>query len=317
MHACDPTRYATAQQKMSRAAHPKETATLIQLLCAAGSATAPAGSLQLVAASATVGRPLRRQLASLSGRPSFEVVQPSEADAPPRGVLADAAGDAASPDAAAGGRAGGRAGGAARAVGLPANLAVRVVTSEADNVLTALHAELAALPHAQAIVFVPWGRGVRTELRLLRQCGLPLAAPLADALGAGNLTAPRADTAAAAAAETGAEAEQGARVLVAAPSAARGLDVHGVDLVVVMGVPPSADHFLHLAGRTARYGAPGTVLLLATPEERASRLPALGSQLGLDLAADVRHSHTAERNEEWASQWAVHQKIVDGSGATA
>ena len=80
--------------------------------------------------------------------------------------------------------------------------------------------------------------------------------------------------------------------------AARGLDVHGVDLVVVMGVPPSADHFLHLAGRTARYGAPGTVLLLATPEERASRLPALGSQLGLDLAADVRHSHTAERNEE-------------------
>ena len=93
--------------------------------------------------------------------------------------------------------------------------------------------------------------------------------------------------------------------------------MHGVDLVVVMGVPPSADHFLHLAGRTARYGAPGTVLLLATPEERASRLPALGSQLGLDLAADVRHSHTAERNEEWASQWAVHQKIVDGSGATA
>ena len=33
------------------------------------------------------------------------------------------------------------------------------------------------------------------------------------------------------------------------------------------------------------------MLLLATPEERASRLPALGSQLGLDLAADERHSH--------------------------
>ena len=107
---------------------------------------------------------------------------------------------------------------------------------------------------------------MRTELRLLRQCGLPLAAPLADALGAGNLTAPRADALGAAPAaveaeaEAKAEAEQGARVLVAAPSAARGLDVHGVDLVVVMGVPPSADHFLHLAGRTARYGAPGTVL---------------------------------------------------------
>ena len=272
---------------MSRAAHPKEAATLIQLLCAAGATAASPGDLQIVAASATVGRPLRRQLASLSGRPSFEVVQPTAADAPPREAHA----------AAAGGRAGGAggAGGGARAVGLPANLAVRVVTSDADNVLAALHAELAAVPHAQAIVFVPWGRGVRTELRLLRQCGLPLAAPLADALGAGNLTAPRADALGAAPAavqaEAEAEAEQGARVLVAAPSAARGLDVHGVDLVVVMGVPPSADHFLHLAGRTARYGAPGTVLLLATPEERASRLPALGSQLGLDLAADVRHSH--------------------------
>lgn len=67
------SKYATAQQKMSRAAHPKEAATLLQLLCAA---RGPA--LQLVAASATVGRPLRRQLSSLSGRPSFEVIRPSE-----------------------------------------------------------------------------------------------------------------------------------------------------------------------------------------------------------------------------------------------
>ena len=80
------------------------------------------------------------------------MVQPTAADAPPRGAAASPAAPPA-------------AGGGARAVGLPANLAVRVVTSEADNVLAALHAELAAVPHAQAIVFVPWGRGVRTELR--------------------------------------------------------------------------------------------------------------------------------------------------------
>lgn len=59
------------------------------------------------------------------------------------------------------------------------------------------------------------------------------------------------------------------------------------------------------------------MLLLATPEERASRLPALGSQLGLDLAADERHSHRAGRNEEWATQWAVHQKIVDPTSRAA
>ena len=46
-----------------------------------------------------------------------------------------------------------------------------------------------------------------------------------------------------------------------------------------MGVPPSADHLLHLAGRTARYGAPGTVLLLATPEVGVG----VGLGLGLGL----------------------------------
>ena len=49
------SKYATMQQKLSRAAHPKEAATLLQLLSAARGP-----SLQLVAASATVGRPLRR-----------------------------------------------------------------------------------------------------------------------------------------------------------------------------------------------------------------------------------------------------------------
>ena len=158
---------------------------------------------------------------------------------------------------------------------------------------------------------MPWGRGVRTELRLLRQCGLPLASPLADALGAGSLTAPRAAAAAAASPAPRPDGyfEEGARTLVAAPSAARGLYVHGIDLVVVMGVPPSADHFLHLAGRTARYGAPGTVVLLTTQEERKARLPALGSQLGIELFAGARH--LSERNEDWATQWAVHQKIVN------
>ena len=97
---------------------------------------------------------------------------------------------------------------------------------------------------------------------------------------------------------------------MAAPSAARGLDVHNLELVVVMGVPPSADHFLHLAGRTARNGAKGTVVLLTTPEESRAKLPALGAQLGLDFGADERH--VQPRNEEWARQWAVHQKIVNG-----
>ena len=59
------SKYATAQQKISRAAHPKEAATLLQLLCATTASTTPSpAELQIVAASATVGRPLRRHLAS-------------------------------------------------------------------------------------------------------------------------------------------------------------------------------------------------------------------------------------------------------------
>jgi hypothetical protein len=52
------SKYATAQQKISRAAHPKEAATLLQLL---SPTTASHAELQIVAASATVGRPLRRR----------------------------------------------------------------------------------------------------------------------------------------------------------------------------------------------------------------------------------------------------------------
>jgi len=306
------SKYATVQQKLSRAAHPKEAATLLSLLCAERG-----DALQVAAASATVGRPLRRQLASLSGRPSFEVVRGGQEVVRGEDPGHAAAMAAATVESRGGGGGGGGGGGAVRAVGLPAQLDVRVVTSDADNVLAAVHEAIASagLPRTSSpLLFVPWGRGVRTELRLLRQCGLPHAAPLADHLGDAALTAPRGDGAGAGDARVppaGEEEGEGERapLLVAAPSAARGLDVHNLELVVVMGVPPSADHFLHLAGRTARNGARGTVVLVTTPEE-SRKLPALGAQLGLDFGADERH--VQPRNEEWARQWAVHQKIVNG-----
>ena len=98
------------------------------------------------------------------------------------------------------------------------------------------------------------------------------------------------------------------RLLVATPSGARGLDLHGLGLVVIVGVPKTADEFVHLAGRTARNGARGRVLVLASPQEADSRLPSLGSQLGVDFTVDRRHVEAFD--EKWAEMWRVHEKIV-------
>ena len=84
-----------------------------------------------------------------------------------------------------------------------------------------------------------------------------------------------------------------------------GSRVPGVDLVLIVGVPPSADHFLHLAGRTARNGAAGRAVVVGTPDD-GRKLAALGPQLDIDLAAQT--SHLAERDERLADTWRVHSK---------
>ena len=61
-------------------------------------------------------------------------------------------------------------------------------------------------------------------------------------------------------------------VLVATDVAARGIHVDDVSLVLHVDPPNDPKDYLHRSGRTARAGASGTVVLLATPaEERAAR----------------------------------------------
>jgi ATP-dependent RNA helicase RhlE len=60
------------------------------------------------------------------------------------------------------------------------------------------------------------------------------------------------------------------RVLVATDVAARGLDVEGVTHVVNFDVPPVAVDYLHRIGRTARAGATGDAMTLASREEHAA-----------------------------------------------
>jgi superfamily II DNA/RNA helicase len=72
-------------------------------------------------------------------------------------------------------------------------------------------------------------------------------------------------------------------VLVATDIAARGIHVDDIGLVVHVDPPAEHKAFLHRSGRTARAGADGTVVTLATPEQRAD-VHAIARKAGIRAA---------------------------------
>jgi len=58
------------------------------------------------------------------------------------------------------------------------------------------------------------------------------------------------------------------RVLVATDIASRGIDVTGIELVLNFDMPTQTEDYVHRIGRTARAGASGHAISLATPEQR-------------------------------------------------
>jgi superfamily II DNA/RNA helicase len=78
-----------------------------------------------------------------------------------------------------------------------------------------------------------------------------------------------------------------AQVLVATDIAARGLHIDDVELVVHADPPLEHKTYLHRSGRTARAGAGGTVVTLATEEQR-DEVAKLGRKAGV-VPAVTRH----------------------------
>ena len=70
-------------------------------------------------------------------------------------------------------------------------------------------------------------------------------------------------------------------ILIATDVAARGLDVHNIRCVIQYQLPPSADTYIHRAGRTARASADGLCISFVVPNE-SGRFAALHRALGSD-----------------------------------
>ena len=129
--------------------------------------------------------------------------------------------------------------------------------------------------HGRSLLFTRTRHGAKKLARQLSAAGIPageLHSNLSQAARARNLAA---------------FADGSRRVLVATDIAARGIHVDGIALVVHVDPPAEHKAYLHRSGRTARAGADGIVVTLATPEQHGG-VRALARKAGVEpLTATV------------------------------
>lgn len=258
----------------------------------------PLPKLQLICASATVGRTLRRQLQALLGAPSIEkaaeLVAPSERQAKriqtrraalmpstlshryhlvESAALAvvstpciDASADAV--DAAASVPANGPADGSYHA---------SACTNGTTSVVTPLLTAMQALPPGPAIVFA--GRiGVDVVGSSLAACGMAQVRTLQDAHAQPFScdVPPSPDTLEALGVDAGWD---GVNIYVGSERWGRGIDLD-VDYVFLLAPPTSSAAYAHLSGRTGRCGREGTAITILS-HEQAPRLVGFADALGI------------------------------------
>ncbi len=76
------------------------------------------------------------------------------------------------------------------------------------------------------------------------------------------------------------------RYLISTNLSARGIDVHGLDLVIHASFPQTVEDYIHRTGRTGRNGAIGKSILLMKPVEKEARL-LLEEELGFSFVEQV------------------------------
>ncbi len=72
------------------------------------------------------------------------------------------------------------------------------------------------------------------------------------------------------------------RLMLSTSLGARGIDIEGCSHVYILGAPPSAEDYLHAAGRCGRMGRPGFVTTLCPPDQMFV-MRRVGNALGIDF----------------------------------
>ena len=232
----------------------------------------PLDRLQVVCASATVGRTLRRQLMDLLQTPSLDKTA----------VLITAEGDVRT----------GKDVEKRKASLLPDTLRHRyrllpdIDKSSPDSGLAesvaALHETMRSLdPPAPALVF-PGKLGVEAVRNALAECGLNCVLGLKDVHQSK---------------EGATKTWEDTQIFVIDNQFGRGLDVLGVRYVFLLSPPSSAAGYTHLSGRTGRNGKEGTAITFTRPRE-AHKLVAIADAVGLSFEdIDLAGESIADSNQ--------------------
>ena len=236
--------------------------------------------IQIICASATVGRTLRRQLMQLTGAASMDKAA----------TLVTASGDVRTKKDAQ----------KRKSSLIPSTLkhCYRLLLAEdktegGDTKTSTTHAStldslwttLQSIPPAPTLVF-PGRVGVDPVVKALTDHGCQDV----RTLSAESLKAPPSSKVIDNWKETS--------VYVVNDKFGRGLDLSGVEYVVLLSPPSSAAGYTHLAGRTGRNGQSGTAITLVRPKE-APKLLSIAQALGLDFTSteDIGSSGSSEEEK--------------------
>ena len=275
------------------------SATANPLVPRAAQASLANTRVHMVAASATVSRGLLMQLRALFSRTAVPAVVGASGR-----VHREPSGRALG-EATAGGRRGGglpgsqiRRGSGQRGVagvGLPRTITHRVLSLSAqDDPAAATCAALKSLQPQAALVVLPDEASVAAWADSLRSAGASNVELLHEAMGftrrSGDGARKRRSTLAECLKATqdvrrGIKRDPGAdqsRVLVTTERSVRGIDLPGLDCVILMYVPLTSDTYVHMAGRTGRSTTEGTALSII-PADETKRLGLFSSQLAVSI----------------------------------
>lgn len=259
--------------KQYKKVHERPAATLVAALMRLS-----LGKTQVVAASATVGRPLKRELSRVMGLPPQEC---------PRVVVA-ASGENEQEESV-------EAIPNSRTVKIPSGVQHYVVEADGQSdgkMLTMAYKSIQSLNHKPRRMLMVLSKGFglnpKNVVGALRhfKCK-PEPQNLLDRLEAEGtddlIEAHRQVSGASGVGEKALDdGDNSEYLLVCGEDSVRGLHLDGLDIVIVVGRPNGVDEYTHIAGRTGRAGKGGTVINIVETGNARS-IGSWGSMLGVDF----------------------------------